>query len=224
MSQKKKVVIPLDNDPEHIAKYSAKLGVDLSTVSFQEIFSLDEELLPFIPRPCYSVIFLYPINESLEARGKDTPVPDQNGPWFTLQTVSNQCGTIALIHSIMNNLQRIKINPGSWFDQFAKKTASMTPEQRAEDIYESDFLTEAHQEAASSSTVEIPEEVDLHFIAFVHANDKVWELDGRKPNPICHGPATDLVIDACNVIKKEFMPLITDPLKISLIGLCAPSD
>lgn len=46
------------------------------------------------------------------------------------------------------------------------------------------------QEAAQQGVTAAPsadEEVDLHFIAFVHRDGCLYELDGRKAGPINHG-------------------------------------
>ena len=37
----------------------------------------------------------------------------------------------------------------------------------------------------------LEEEINLHFIAFVHRDGSLYELDGRKPFPINHGPSSD---------------------------------
>lgn len=39
----------------------------------------------------------------------------------------------------------------------------------------------------------LDEDVDLHFITFVEADNHLYELDGRKLFPINHGKCTDLV-------------------------------
>ena len=46
----------------------------------------------------------------------------------------------------------------------------------------------------------LEEEINLHFIAFVHRDGSLYELDGRKPFPINHGPSSDdtlLKVPAC---------------------------
>lgn len=53
----------------------------------------------------------------------------------------------------------------------------------------------------------IDEVVLLHFVSFIHADGCIYELDGRKPFPINHGPssAETLLQDAAKVIKKEYI-------------------
>ena len=51
------------------------------------------------------------------------------------------------------------------------------------------------------------EAVDLHFVAFVEAGGRLWELDGRKVAPVDHGATSEgtLLKDAARVIGREFV-------------------
>ncbi|KAB0407623.1 hypothetical protein E2I00_016251, partial [Balaenoptera physalus] len=68
----------------------------------------------------------------------------------------------------------------------------------------------------------IDEKVDLHFIALVHVDGHLYELDGRKPFPINHGETSDetLLEDAIEVCKK-FMERDPDELRFNAIALSA---
>lgn len=227
MTSEEKRVTPLANDPESIQEYATSLGLDPRSMICAEVFSLDEEMAAFVPHPVYSVIFLYPVGDEdgvIEKRYTEkVPLPEPT-PWFTYQTVSNACGTIAVVHSIMNNLDKATITSGSWFENFISQSMEMSPEQRAELIYNDKELEQKHEEHAQASDVDIPDNVDTHYIAFVKLDGKLWELDGRKPQQICHGDCDDLLLNSLNVIKNDFMPHITDPLRISIAAFCAPSQ
>ncbi|XP_023392149.1 ubiquitin carboxyl-terminal hydrolase isozyme L3 [Pteropus vampyrus] len=73
-----------------------------------------------------------------------------------------------------------------------------------------------------SVTPSIDEKVDLHFIALVHVDGHLYELDGRKPFPINHGETSDdtLLEDAIEVCKK-FMERDPDELRFNAIALSA---
>ena len=45
--------------------------------------------------------------------------------------------------------------------------------------------------------------------------------ENRIHQPICHGKADDLVLAAIGVIKKEFMPHVTNDLYISMCAMTA---
>ena len=224
MSVKK--VVPLPNTPNELQDYAVKLGLCAEDAQFVEVFSLDEEFAAYVPRPAYSVIFLYPIGPPdgvLETRKKEVVEIPNPVPWFTKQLISNGCGTIAVIHSVVNMAINgiVRVRPGSWFAEFIEKARDKSPDERGQMIYDDDRLYEVHQEAANESTVPIPEECDTHFITFLKIGDTMWELDGRKPQPICHGQVGDLVLAALNVIKTEFMPHVTNQLYISMCAMTA---
>lgn len=219
------ILTPLSNDPESLTEFAESIGLDPESFSFNEIFSFDDEMLQMIERPVHSVIFLYPVGESdgpLEQRYITEPPQtdaDSNLPWFTLQTLPNACGTIAVIHSILNNLSHCRVIPDSWLSKFIEKSKTMTPEERANYIESNDEIQEIHEGAAVEDTTPINDEDAMnHFIAFIEKDGKCWELDGRKPKPICHGPTKDLLNSAVEIIKSDFIPHVDDPLRISAVA------
>ena len=225
-----KWVTPLTSEPDVISKYTEKLGLDLSSANFFDIYGFVPDLYSFTPQPVYAVIFLYPIGEKdgpLESRHKE-PIPDDQiptpRPWFSLQTVHNACGTMAVIHAILNNLDHVRLKPDSWLANFAKETANMTPEQRAEIIHNNDVLFSTHENAAKQSDLAIPDKVSDHFITFVNIGGKLWELDGRKPQPICHGESQNLLVDSIAVITDQFLPNVKNSLMVSLLSLSKPPE
>ena len=221
-----RTVVPLPNTPSELCDYAVSLGAVKEDIHFAEVFSLDEEWAEFVPRPAYAVLFIFPIGPAdgvLEQRGKDPVELPNPQPWFTKQLMSNQCGTIAILHSIVNLVLQgvIHVRPDSWFAKFIEQTRDKTPDERGKAIYDDDALYETHQKSAQESDVPIPEDCDTHFAAFVKIGENLWELDGRKPQPIFHGKVDDVVLATLNVIKKDYMPHITDPLRISLCAITA---
>ena len=218
------ILTPLSNDPESLADFAETIGLDPESFAFNEIFSFDDEMLELIPKPVHSIIFLYPLDNEdnyLEDRySKSVPPIDQNAtiPWFTNQTVPNACGTIAVIHSILNNLSHVKIQPETWLSKFVEISKDMTPEERANYIESNDEIQELHEDAAVEDTTPVQEDSGLnHFITFIEKDGKCWELDGLKKSPICHGPTDDLLASAVKIINTDFVPHIDDPLKISAV-------
>jgi hypothetical protein len=222
---KERRATPLSNDPQEIQKYAVKLGLDESSASFWEVFSLEESVVAdFIPKPVYAIMFIYPIGKptgALEQRNRCASEIPSPVPWYTKQTVSQTCGTIALLHSVMNNLNSVRVKKGSWFECFASKTASLSPEQRGEYIANDEALLSSHEAAAQESSVPNYEECDTHFVAFVKFEGRLWELDGRKFQPLCHGEIADLLPAVLKVVKEQFMPKIeeVDQCRISLCAL-----
>ena len=69
---------------------------------------------------------------------------------------------------------------------------SLKPMQRADLLYESQALEEAHHAAASGGDTAPPgaeDKIDLHFVCFVKSEkNNLWELDGRRKGPLNRGP------------------------------------
>ena len=102
---------------------------------------------------------------------------------------------------------------------------SMTPAERAAHLEADDSLEHAHAGAASSATSstavpEADEEVDLHFVALVHVDGGLYELDGRKDAPVRHGDtsAESFLLDAGAVVKK-FVQMGGDSLSFNAIAM-----
>ena len=220
------LLTPLSNDPESLTDFAVTIGVDPSSFQFAEVFSFDEELLAMIPRPVYSTVFLFPIGDpegAIETRYTEAVPLEGPVPWFSKQTVANACGTIAIIHSVLNNLSVLKIKPGSWLEKFIVEAKDKSPDDRAKLIEDSEDLLEIHEENATGDDTPITEaSMTSHFIAFILLDGKLWELDGRKPQPICHGPCTDVLTGSIAVVQRDFLPHIENPMEVSICGFCAP--
>ena len=65
--------------------------------------------------------------------------------------------------------------------------------------------------------------MNLHFVALVHREGFLYELDGRRAGPVCHGPTTPatLLSDAAAVAKR-FMEHSAS-LSFNMIALAAPA-
>jgi len=146
--------------------------------------------------------------------------------WYTRQTVGNACGTIGLLHAISNNTAVVPIADGSFLQRFLKECSSLNPEERAKFLEDpppgAPDIEEAHQEAASAGDTAPPddlENINLHFVAFVHKDGALYELDGRKKRPINHGPTSSetLLQDACKVAG-EFMKR-SESINFNLVAL-----
>lgn len=149
--------------------------------------------------------------------------------WFCKQTVGNACGTIGLLHAAANLASEVPPAPGSWLAGFLARTAGMDGGARAEALATDDSLDAAHAAAASSGQTAAPaddEEVNLHFVAFVHCDGGLYELDGRKPAPVRHGDtsADSLLADAVAVVQREFVARADGNVNFNVVALAPPMD
>lgn len=221
-------VTPLANDPVSLTDYASTIGLDLTTFQFAELFGYDEDVFAFIPKPIYSTLFLFPVGKDdgpIETRYQEkVPLP-QPIPWYTKQTVGNACGTIAVLHSILNNLDHLGVAKDSWLEKFILESADKTPEERAAMIEGNTDLIELHEETATDDTTPLDDiSFASHFIAFIIKDGNLWELDGRKPQPICHGPSSDLLKDSVDIVKRDFLPHIEDIMYTSMCAFCGQSS
>jgi ubiquitin carboxyl-terminal hydrolase L3 len=179
----------------HLAQ---QLGVS-PALGFHDVFTIeDSDLLAFIPRPVYALIFLCPHKVFL-ASGRDaekTTMPVYNGSgvhepvmWFK-QTIGHACGLIALLHAMCNGEARQYIRQGSDLDKLMKSAIPLKPTERAQLLYDSVFLEAAHQASAVKGDSNVPRAEDdngYHFIAFVKEGGRLWELNGGMMGPLDRG-------------------------------------
>ena len=121
-----------------------------------DVYGLDEGLLAMIPQPVAALLLLFPINEKYENFVKtiefDEKLPES--VYYMKQTISNACGTVAMIHSVANNLECIDLEDGVLKD-FLTKTAKASPEERATELEESKEVCEVHDTIAKEGQTSV---------------------------------------------------------------------
>mmetsp|Transcript_33919 Transcript_33919/g.61235 ORF Transcript_33919/g.61235 Transcript_33919/m.61235 type:complete len:234 (-) Transcript_33919:288-989(-) len=206
--------IPLESNPDVLMSYANNLG--LRGAGFYDVFGLDEELLAMVPPKVFGLILCYPItpetekaNEEEDAKQRAQSI-DTSKTYFLKQSIGNACGTIAVLHSIYNNLGRIQLEPGSFLDRFLKASRDLSPDARAELLAcppaDLDDLSRAHAIAAGEGDSTVPsatDDINLHFVAFVEVDGKLWQFDGRRGAPVFHGTTSDetLLKDSVAVVR-----------------------
>ncbi|ELT93347.1 hypothetical protein CAPTEDRAFT_181658 [Capitella teleta] len=213
--------LPLESNPEVMNKYVRALGMP-STFEFVDVWGLDFELLLMVPRPVTAVMLLYPLTDKCESQPLGSEAPG-DGVYFMKQTIGNACGTIALIHALCNNKEKLGFDPSKHLSKFLGDTEAMSPEERGKHLEEDSAFGVAHEESAQEGQTKAPsrdDKVDLHFIAFVEKDGGLYELDGRKNAPIRHGDTTadNLLEDAAKVVKK-FMARDPDNVNFTVVAL-----
>ena len=66
--------------------------------------------------------------------------------------------------------------------------------------------------------------VDNHFICFTSVGGRLLELDGCMAGPVDHGATCNLLSDAANIIKKDFMARDPTNLNFSLCVMVPSSS
>lgn len=176
-------------------------------------------------------MLLFPCNDdasekdgSAELSENQVIVPDL---YFIKQYVSNACGTIALIHSVANNTDKIELNEGTFKNLF-ESSKTLSPEERGKLLLDvsnnliGEDLIQAHQELAQEGQTKLnPDQpVNHHFVAFVEKDGYLYELDGRKNQPVNHGKTSleTFVKDAAKVCQ-AFMARNSNDINFTILAL-----
>jgi len=190
----------LENNPVVMNQLASQLGLSPS-LAFHDVYSLDDPtLLSLIPRPVYALLVIIPMTdnwnklriaedgpkEAYSGSGKEEPVV-----WFK-QTIGHACGSIGMLHCVMNGPAANMIRPGSDLDKLLKDAIPLKMADRANVLYNSEALEIAHQAAAVKGDTIPPDCAATdklgHFVAFVKARDgHLWELEGSRKGPLDRG-------------------------------------
>jgi len=220
--------LPLESNPEVMNKFLQKLGVS-DEWNVVDVYGLDIESLAWVPRPVASVILLFPYNDKYNKYSDDqcSAIKEKGQVllpelYYLKQIVSNACGTVALIHSVANNMDQISIAEGP-FKKLLDDSRGLNPDERGELLQKSaQDIINAHRELALEGQTEVNpnEQVNYHFVAFVHKGGFLFELDGRKDFPINHGSSSPetLLEDAAKVCR-EYIAREPDEVNFTVMAL-----
>ena len=141
------------------------------------------------------------------------------------QTISNACGTVAMIHAVANNLDRIELQDSSFLKKFLDETLDKTPEERAVALEGDDGICSTHDQVAQEGQTSAPnleDKVDYHYVAFVENGGHLFELDGRKTSAINLGKTTreNFLKDAAKECQ-EYMKRDPENLNFVIVALAA---
>lgn len=181
---------------------AAKLGLS-SSLRFYDVYSLDDpELLAYIPRPALALLVIIPLtaawDQNRKAEDKDKGVYtgcglDEPVIWFK-QTIGHACGSIGLLHSLINGPAVDYIKPDSDLASIRRQAIPLAMEERAEMLYNNEAFEIAHksvQEAGDSHFDSSLERNGGHFVSFVKSGGKLWELEGSRKGPLERGDLND---------------------------------
>ncbi|KAI9064139.1 cysteine proteinase [Trametes sanguinea] len=234
--------IPLESNPEVLTKWAVAAGLIESQAHFEDIYGLDNDLLAMVTHPAKAVILLFPITDAYEQKRREEDARiaaegqqaiDPTVFWMK-QTISNACGTMALLHALINS--DVTFAPESPIEKFIDICKDKTPEERAKILETTPLFANIHADAASTGQTSVPTDLDtdLHFTCFVQApappareqgtpvspeGMRLIELDGRRVGPIDRGPCTDLLKDVAKVVRNLYVAH-TASMQFSMIALC----
>ncbi|KAL2142207.1 hypothetical protein VTI28DRAFT_1474 [Corynascus sepedonium] len=207
----KKIFTKLENNPEVMNALAKKLGLS-DDLTFYDVYSLDEpELQAHIPRPAYALLVIIPptqawMNErKTEDEALGDPVTYYNGGaaagdakepviWFK-QIIGDACGSYGLVHCAINGQTPQFILPGSTLERIRNDAIPLPRDERARLLYNSQEFEEAHRSVVALGDTPEPTAEDSghtgHFVAYVKANGRLWELEGAREGPLDRGALND---------------------------------
>lgn len=222
--------LPLEANPEVLTTYAQKLGLPLS-IEFHDILGTEDWALEMLPSPLYAVVLLFPISEASENERRSTSV-ETSGlcSYYMTQKVGNACGTVAVLHSLLNIYANKQIDfvSDSYVSRMYSATLSLNSEERGKWLEMNQEIESAHlfteSMGQSVTPTDTDTEVDTHFVTFLLGSDNktVFELDGRRSGPVNRGVCTsssDFGSHVLQIIKTEFIDKNSNDIRFSLLGL-----
>lgn len=183
-------------------RLAARLGLS-SSLKFYDVYSLDDpELMAHIPRPALALLVIIPLtaawDRNRKAEDEDKEVytgcgPDEPVIWFK-QTIGHACGSIGLLHSLINGPAVDFIEPDSDLASIRAEAIPLDMTKRAEMLYNNESFEIAHksvEEGGDSLVNSSTERNGGHFVSFVKSGGKLWELEGSRKGPLERGSLDD---------------------------------
>lgn len=222
--------LPIESNPEVMNKFLHEAGLSKKW-AIADVFGLDPELLAMLEQPVLSLLLLFPINEKYnDMLKKKEPQVVSSPPkdlYYMKQTISNACGTVAMMHAIANNKEKVELDPASKLGEFFEETKDDSPDVRAEKLEAHKAISEVHDEVAKEGQTSVPsldDKVDFHFIAFVEKNGHLYELDGRKTGPVDCGKIEGDFLSSAAAECKAYMTNDPENLHFTMCALAPASN
>lgn len=234
-----KQFVPLECNPDVFSELMYSLGVS-RTLSFHDVYSVDPELLGMIPRPVLALILAFPVSDNYEKYRLEQDKnledgyynsisgTDQEDALWMKQTIGNACGTMALLHTLVNNIPKDLIEAGSPLEKLIKETKSLDTQDRSKYLEEFEELEKHHSSVATKGNTEAPDAyspIEHHYVCLTKAknSNNLFELDGRRKGPIkigtLNGDDDDLLNENSLDKVKEFLAREGESGKFSIIAL-----
>lgn len=237
--------LPVESNPDVFNAYAKALGWPTSEFVFLDVLSTEDWALETVPPGVHAVLLLFPITPAHEAAAAEeaaalAAAPAAAGaggapgtPFFLHQTVGNACGTIALVHACVNAASvaggAVSLAPDSALAAFYSRCRGLRAAERAAALADDAALEVAHAATAHGGQSAVVDDTDYHFVAFVGTGGRLWELDGRKPAPVDHGPLpadepgrpAPLLREAARVAR-EFMARAPESVGFAVMALAGP--
>eukprot|EP01056_Protomagalhaensia_sp_Gyna25_P002130 Protomagalhaensia_sp_Gyna_25__2129@NODE_2150_length_1257_cov_572_340722_g1776_i0_p1_GENE_NODE_2150_length_1257_cov_572_340722_g1776_i0NODE_2150_length_1257_cov_572_340722_g1776_i0_p1_ORF_typecomplete_len228_score51_40Peptidase_C12/PF01088_21/1_9e51Josephin/PF02099_17/0_00038DUF3386/PF11866_8/0_036_NODE_2150_length_1257_cov_572_340722_g1776_i074757 len=221
--------LPLESNPDVFKQYVEKLEGP-TDLEFHDLVAFEDWALDLLPGPLLAVIFVLPLTTEMLRRYQDEGLKSKiqnetEGVWFVRQTVPNACGTVAVLHTLMN-LRGVdgkhNFSAEGALGTLEKAMKGKTAVERAQVLEKEKSVENVHRSMEHSGvTVNVKEDVIEHFIAFVPIKGQLYELDGRLDGPMCHGATTaDTFLKDLSQVISQIMAYDSNTHNFSALAVC----
>lgn len=186
-----RVYTMLENNPRTMTSLAHALGLSPG-MTFTDVYSFDEDLLSYLPRPCFALLCTIPLSDAWkEARQRedDNLQPDDNYVLWFKQTAPGACGLLGLLHCLSN--VRGVLDGHGLLIRLLLRCGSIPMASRGRHMTDSDELLNLNEQYAfQGDSTRIPRNhgrTGNHFVAFVKKDGHLWELEGSRKGPLDRG-------------------------------------
>ena len=89
--------------PTGFVHFITEMGFDTSLYDLTDILSIEPWALRMIPQPVTAVMMLYSLTDvQKEYHWNEQVTPTPDNVWFIQERIENACGTIGLLHTLLN--------------------------------------------------------------------------------------------------------------------------
>jgi len=203
----------LESNPDVFNKTLSNLGFDPSVLVFQDVYGTEDWAFAMVGTPVVGVLFCFGMGDHHKKANLPEVTPKDQIPedlFYMHQISGNACGMVGLYHIVGNIDPAVRANylkDDSVLGKFLVNAKGQSYADLAKAFDGDKQLRDVHTASVHTGQSEVKAEVNNHFVAFVHRDGGLYELDGRKQGPMHYGATTPetLLADACAVIKKEYM-------------------
>ena len=138
-----------------------------------DVWGLDPDLLSMIPQPVIALILLFPTKNADGSRAREfTQVeaqPSVGDQVYYLRQLEghldNACGTIAMIHSLLNNRSILGLEGGSGIiEKFYEQSKNMNGEERGKLLDTFKDIVDVHNSLVSEGQSQVVESEKVNVI------------------------------------------------------------
>lgn len=204
----------IESNPEVFTALMRSLGVPANW-AVHDVYSFDADLLAMVPTPVLALNMVFSTSakegEVYQPPSGGEPV---SGPFYLeqVQGLPNACGTIALIHSVANNLAALGVPDDALVARFVADTRNATRSEIGAALANHQAIRDLHNSFVAqgqSRVLSNDDDVTNHFLSLVAWNGRVVELDGAlRQAPIDRGAINEgesFLQAAARIIQRDWI-------------------